>query len=97
MEQAVTLEEYENHKKNCGESFEDIRLQLGILNRAVLGEPALKQKGLVEMTSAMYESVVIAKGGERLFLTLVKISGGILTLVAAFWAVIGVAKRIINN
>lgn len=97
MNDAVSLEEYKKHKATCGKSFEDILSQIDKLNRAVLGEPELKQKGLVEMTSAMYESVMMARSGEKIFIVLVKIAGAVATVAAAFWAVYEFLTRIKIN
>lgn len=83
-----------NHKKTCSASFDDVIKRLDKYERALFGEPALKQKGIVEMTSAMYESVMMAKSGEKIFMTLVKISGAIITIGGAFWIVYDLIKRI---
>lgn len=101
MEEKVGVEEYEAHKNKCGKSFGEVFDQLkalsdgqAILNRAVLGEPELKQKGLIDMTSEMYQSVMMAKGGEKLFVSLVKLAGAVLTITGAFWAVYEFFKRV---
>ena len=90
----VTKEEYDKHKDKCSKSFEDIFEQLSTLNRAVLGDKELGRKGVAEKTDEMYEAIIMAKGGERVFITLVKIAAGVVTITGAFWAVYELFKRI---
>jgi hypothetical protein len=97
MSENITREEYVSHKQNCSRSFEDIFKQLNKMERAMFGEEELKQKGVLEMTAEMYQTIMYAKGGERIFITLVKIAGTIITITGAFWAVIELFKRIKIN
>lgn len=94
MEDQVTKIEYDEHKRSCSVSFDNVNDQLNRINRALFGERELEQKGIVEMTREMYASIMYAKTGERIFLKIVKISGAFLTLIAAFWAIIEVFRRI---
>lgn len=80
----VSREEYETHKSGCGESFDEIKAELALLKRAMFGDVKLEQKGVYEMTTEMYKATMYAKGGQKLFLVLVKVAGGIVTLWAAF-------------
>ena len=93
-EEKVSIAEYETHKKNCGESFDDIFKRMEKIDRALFGEKDLNNKGIVEMTKQIYNSVTVARGGERIFLILIKISSGILVITGAFWAIYEVLKRI---
>jgi hypothetical protein len=94
MEENISVKEYEEHKNKCGKSFEEVFNQIEKLNRAILGEPELKKKGLIEMTEQMYESVMMARGGQKVFLTLVKIAGAVITIITAFWVVYEFFKRV---
>lgn len=80
----VSREEYDNHKSGCGQSFDEIKLELALLNRAMFGDEKLEQRGVHEMTTEMYKATMYAKGGQKLFLVLVKVCGGMLTMWAAF-------------
>lgn len=92
----VEEKEYLEHKQKCSKSFGDIFAQLDKMERAMFGEPDLKQKGVLEMTQEMYQSVMSAKGGERIFWILVKISGAVITIIAGFYALREVLKKIIS-
>lgn len=88
--------EYEKHKEKCGKSFEDVFQKLDKMERAMFGEPDLQRKGVFEMTTEMYKSVMMAKGGERVFWISAKIAGGIIAISGAFWAIIEVLKKILK-
>jgi hypothetical protein len=83
-EEIVTKQEYEKHKSTCSSSFDDVNAQLAKLNSAMFGEKELERLGVYEMTTEMYKATMYAKGGQKLFLVLVKVAGGILTMWAAF-------------
>lgn len=101
MGEEVTKSEYESHKAKCGKSFEDVfnqldKLQAGQnkLDRAMFGEKDLGNKGVVDMTKEMYQTIMYARGGEKIFITVVKIAGFIVTVSAAFWAIVEFIKRV---
>ena len=93
-EDIVTQSEYDAHKIVCGSSFEHVFKKLDKMERAMFGEPDLKRKGVFDMTTEMYNSVKMAQGSERLFWGVTKVSGAILTIIGAFWAVIELVKRL---
>lgn len=93
---SIEQEEYEQHKQNCGKNFGDVFQQIDRLNRGVFGEPDLKRKGMLEMTSAMYDSFVMARGGEKMFFMFVKIAGAILTIGSVFTGVYFFIKSIVK-
>ena len=84
MEEQVSKTEYDTHKKNCAHSFEEIISRQDRMERAMFGEKEFDRMGIFEMTTEMYKATMYAKGGQKLFLVLVKVAGGILTLWAAF-------------
>jgi len=93
----IPTEEYENHKKKCAENFGEIFDKLDKMDRAMFGEDDLKRKGVYDMTTEMYKSVLNAKGGERAFWITVKIAGGITVLIGCFWASIDFLKKMLIN
>ena len=94
MDGSVSKTEYDNHKDKCGKSFEDVFDRMDRMDRAMFGEPDLKRKGVFDMTSEMYNSVMTAKGGEKIFWGATKIAGSILTITGSFWAVWELITRI---
>jgi hypothetical protein len=104
MEEPVSKTEYNNHKNSCSKSFDNINAlqvqqndQLELLNRAVFGDKKLDEKGIYEMTKDMYKATMYAKGGQKLFVSLVKMAGGFLAITGAFWGLIELFKRIKIN
>ena len=83
MAEEVSRDEYENHKNKCGKSFEDVFDKLNKMERAMFGEPEFKRKGVFDMTTDMYNSVMMSKGGEKIFWNIVKVSSGILAIGGA--------------
>lgn len=51
--------------------------------RALFGDQALKEKGMVEKMNEMYEFFRMGKGGREAFVWTVKLAGGILTIAGA--------------
>lgn len=88
-------QEYKNHKIKCSNSFDNIESRLDRFERALFGEPELKRKGMVEMIESVYGSFTMARGSERVFVTIVKISGGILSIIGAFWAIYEFLHRVV--
>jgi len=90
----VGQQEYDEHKGRCSNSFQEIFDRLGKLDRAMFGEPDLKRKGIVDMMSEMYDSMMMAKGGQKIFWSIVKVAGAIITIIGAFWAAYELISRI---
>ena len=83
-EQNVSKDEYNKHKTTCANSFDNVNAQLAELNRAMFGEAKMDNLGVWQMTTEMYKATMYAKGTQKLFLVLVKVAGGILTIWATF-------------
>lgn len=97
MEMAsVQTEEYQNHKNKCLKNFEEIFRKLDKMERAMFGEPELENKGVLEMTREMYNSVMFAKGGQKSFWMLSKIASFIIVIIGSFWALIEFFKKVIK-
>lgn len=93
-EECVSPSDYRLHKEKCGKSFEDVFDQIGRLNRAMFGEEEIKQKGMLDMTKEMYESLMVARGGERVFWLVVKIAVAISSVLGTFWAIYEFVTRL---
>lgn len=96
-ENTVSKNEYLDHKKTCASSFINLNDQMELLNRAVFGDKKLEEKGIYEMTKEMYKATMYAKGGQKLFVSLVKMAGGFMAIAGAFWALVELFKRIKIN
>ncbi len=93
---AVETTEYDSHKEKCSRSFDSIFIKLEKMERAMFGEPDLENKGVLEMTREMYNSVMFAKGGQKTFWMISKLASFILVIIGSFWAIIEFLKRVIK-
>ncbi len=78
-EETVTKKEYDQHKRNCGESFDAILLQISKLDRAVYGDKDIESIGMAaqvkEMHAFFFSTNVIIRVVKNGFLVLAFVSG----------------------
>ena len=91
---SIKDEEYEKHKAKCSQSFDELFIKLDKLDRAMFGELDLKRKGVVDMTQEMYQSMMLANSGKRIFWITVSIAGAITTIIIAINLVVVSLKKI---
>lgn len=103
-EENVTQKEYKNHKDACSKSFDAIHDKLGKIDerfgkfeRAMYGEEKNKVKGVLTMTTEMYDSMRLAKGGRAVFWTSTKIATGVSVIIGAFYLIVDFIKKILAN
>lgn len=88
--------DYKEHKAKCSRSFEDVFLRFDKLERAMFGEPELENKGVLEMTREMYNSVMLANGAKSAFWMSAKIASAFLAIGGGIWGLVELIKKLIK-